>query len=173
VLLALAGTGCADRASQTGQTAPSATPGTAIGYCLEYGTQASPSPSPSPCITTSETQRYAENHAYRRRLPITAAQTAQAAPHAAALLTALTKLAASGTADEAALRSAVVKALGLQANGAEIKGDMSEAPLRYVTVGGGEGRVCVTGAIDGTGKATTEVAGRTLEGTCLEGDGGH
>jgi hypothetical protein len=30
----------------------------------------------------------------------------------------------------------VVKALGLQANGAEIKEDMSEAPLRDVTAGG-------------------------------------
>jgi hypothetical protein len=129
--------------------------------------------SPSPCITTSETQRYAENHAYRQRVPITATQTAQAAPRAAALLTALTKLSASRTADEAALRSAVVKALGLTANGAEIKGTEAGAPLRYVEVGGGAGRVCVNGAIDGQGKAATEVVGRTLEGTCLEGDGGH
>jgi hypothetical protein len=181
LLLALAGTGCAERASQTVQTASSASSGTAspsssrqsIGYCLEYGTGGSPSPSPSPCITTSETQRYAENHAYRQRVPITATQTAQAAPRAAALLTALTKLSASRTADEAALRSAVVKALGLTANGAEIKGTEAGAPLRYVEVGGGAGRVCVNGAIDGQGKATTEVVGRTLEGTCLEGDGGH
>lgn len=46
-------------------------------------------------------------------------------------------------------------------------------PLHDMLVGGGEGRVCVNGTVDSSGHATAEVVGRTVEGTCLPGRGGH
>ncbi|MFI6494145.1 hypothetical protein [Streptomyces sp. NPDC050564] len=47
------------------------------------------------------------------------------------------------------------------------------APLRDVLVGGGEGRACVNGTVDSGGRADAEVIGRTADGTCLPGPGGH
>lgn len=122
-------------------------------------------------MTLDWNQRVAENHAYRSALPITEEQKRQGAPKAAALAATLTELAASGTSQEA-LRAAAARALVLTSTQIEVQGDDFD-PLRNVLVGGGEGRVCVNGAVDGTGKAHAEVVGRTADGSCLPGPGGH
>ncbi|MDR6974060.1 hypothetical protein J2X68_000738 [Streptomyces sp. 3330] len=168
-LLALTA-GCADpsrdpRAADSAAASPSAT---AKGFC--------PPPedtlaSPSPCISYGWDQRVAENHAYREAQPITAGQRQEARPRATALAAALQRLAAKGTTLDG-LRTAAAEALGLEARQIEVQGDFL-APLHDVLVGGGEGRVCVNGAVDVEGHATAEVVGRTVEGTCLPGLGGH
>ncbi|MFF7677516.1 precorrin-3B C(17)-methyltransferase [Actinacidiphila glaucinigra] len=165
VLLAVALAGCAD---------PAAAPGAGgrdragKGFCPP---PEAPQAEPSPCITFDWNQRVAENHAFRSPLPITEEQRRQAAPKAEALAAALTELAASGTSQDA-LRAAAARALSLTPDQIELRGARFD-PLRDVLVGGGEGRVCVNGSVDGTGKADAEVVGRTADGTCLPGLGGH
>ncbi|WP_406174868.1 hypothetical protein [Streptomyces sp. NBC_00996] len=88
-----------------------------------------------------------------------------------ALAAALRKLAATGTT-ESAPRAAAAEALGMSAGRIEMQGTRF-APLRDVLVGGGEDRVCVNGTVDSTGRADAEVIGRTADGTCLPGLGGH
>ncbi|MER5603204.1 precorrin-3B C(17)-methyltransferase [Streptomyces sp. NPDC002265] len=166
VLIAVAAASCADPSAdpRAGETASAA----AEGYCPlpeEDG------PTPTPCITFDWNQRVAENHAYRSPMPITSLQKQQGAPRAEALTRALRKLAAKGTT-EAALRDAAAGALGLRPAQIEIQGFRFD-PLRDVLVGGGQGRVCVNGTIDATGRASAEVVGRTADGTCLPGLGGH
>ncbi|KRD11936.1 MULTISPECIES: hypothetical protein [unclassified Streptomyces] len=126
---------------------------------------------PSPCISADWDKRVAENHAYRQQQPITAEQEREARPRATALATVLQSLAASGTTADA-LRTAAATALGLKPDEIEIQGEVLK-PLHDVLVGGGEGRVCVNGTVDGSGHATAEVVGRTLDGACLPGQGGH
>ncbi|MDJ0342415.1 hypothetical protein QMK19_22035 [Streptomyces sp. H10-C2] len=75
--------------------------------------------------------------------------------------------------DASAVREAAGHALGVPAAQIEIKAAGYDKPLKNVQVGGGGGKVCVNGTVDTDGAVTTEVAGRTLEGTCLPGDGGH
>ncbi|MFE1963360.1 precorrin-3B C(17)-methyltransferase [Streptomyces sp. NPDC059479] len=166
VLLAVLAAGCADPAADPRGAGPrGAEP---KGYCpLPEEQQATP----SPCITFDWNQRLAENHAYRSPMPITTEQKQQAAPRAKALAAALRKLAGTGTT-EAGLRAAAGDALGLRPEETEIQGHRFD-PLRDVLVGGGEGRVCVNGRIDSTGQAEAEVVGRTADGTCLPGLGGH
>ncbi|MFD9003640.1 precorrin-3B C(17)-methyltransferase [Streptomyces sp. NPDC059582] len=167
LLIAVAAAGCADpsadpRAGGRGASAE------AKGYCPlpeEDG------PTPSPCITFDWNQRVAENHAYRSPMPITARQKEQAAPRAERLAAALGKLAATGTTQDA-LRAAAAEALGLRPDEIEVQGFRFD-PLRDMLVGGGEGRVCVNGTVDSTGRATAEVVGRTADGSCLPGLGGH
>lgn len=171
VLIAVGATGCADpsadpRANGPGASASSST--AAKGYCPlpeEKG------PTPTPCITFDWNQRVAENHAYRSPMPITTQQKAQAAPRAERLASALKKLAATGTTKEG-LRTAAADALGMRSEEIEVQGDKFD-PLRDMLVGGGEGRVCVNGTVDSAGQATAEVIGRTADGTCLPGLGGH
>ncbi|MDX3314349.1 precorrin-3B C(17)-methyltransferase [Streptomyces sp. ME08-AFT2] len=126
---------------------------------------------PSPCISADWDQRVAENHAYRQEQPITAEQKREARPRATALAAVLQRLADSGTTADA-LRTAAATAIGLAPDGIEIQGEVLK-PLHNVLVGGGEGRVCVNGAVDDRGHATAEVVGRTLDGACLPGRGGH
>ncbi|MER5200129.1 precorrin-3B C(17)-methyltransferase [Streptomyces sp. NPDC002755] len=127
--------------------------------------------SPSPCISYGWDQRVAENHAYREAQPITAEQEREARPRATALAAALQELAAKGTTADG-LRTAAAEALGLETRQIEVQGNFL-APLRDLLVGGGEGRVCVNGSVDADGHASAEVVGRTVEGTCLPGLGGH
>ncbi|MEU2288676.1 precorrin-3B C(17)-methyltransferase [Streptomyces sp. NPDC013178] len=170
VLLVALAAGCArpaddPRAGGPGSAASSAA---AKGYCpLPEERRATP----SPCITFDWNQRVAENHAYREPMPITAEQRAEAEPRARALAAALRKLVDSGTT-EAGLRAAAASALGLPPEQIETRGDRF-APLRDALVGGGEGRVCVNGTVDSTGEASAEVVGRTADGACLPGLGGH
>ncbi|WP_314220615.1 precorrin-3B C(17)-methyltransferase [Streptomyces zaehneri] len=162
--------GCADqpsdpRAAASAATSPS---GSAKGFC--------PPPedtlaSPSPCISYGWDQRVAENHAFREAQPITAGQRQAAQPRATALAAALRELADKGTTLDG-LRTAAAGALGLEPRQIEVRGDFL-VPLHDMLVGGGEGRVCVNGTVDSSGHATAEVVGRTVEGTCLPGPGGH
>lgn len=162
--------GCADPATDPRAAGSAASPpaASAKGFC--------PPPedtlaSPSPCISYGWDQRVAENHAYREAQPITAGQRQEAQPRATALAAALRELAAEGTTLDG-LRTAAAEALGLEARQIEVQGDFL-APLHDMRVGGGEGRVCVNGTVDSSGHATAEVVGRTVEGTCLPGLGGH
>ncbi|MFH0173507.1 precorrin-3B C(17)-methyltransferase [Streptomyces cacaoi] len=164
--------GCADPSSDPRAagpaTASTAASAEAKGFCPPpEDTRASP----SPCISYGWDQRVAENHAYRQAQPITAEQRQQAQPRATALAAALQELAAKGTTLDG-LRTAAAEALGLEAPQIEVQGDFL-VPLHDMLVGGGEGRVCVNGTVDSSGHATAEVVGRTVEGTCLPGLGGH
>ncbi|MFG2630720.1 precorrin-3B C(17)-methyltransferase [Streptomyces sp. NPDC048473] len=170
VLLAVMAAGCADPAADPRVGGPGMAKSSAEpkGYCpLPEERRATP----SPCITLDWNQRVAENHAYRSPLPITTEQKQQAAPRAKALAAALRKLEDTGTT-EAGLRAAAGDALGLRPEQIEIQGHRF-APLREVLVGGGEGRVCVNGTVDSIGQAEAEAVGRTADGTCLPGLGGH
>lgn len=169
LLLAVVLAGCGERAADPRAEDPEPTASAAAeGYCPPPEEQQS---TPSPCITLDWTERVEENHAYRRPVAITAEQKAAAAPRAEALAATLKKQVNSGTT-EGDLRAAIADALGLAPQEIEIQGDVSE-PLRNVAVGGGEGRVCVNGSVDSTGRADAEVVGRTADGTCIPGLGGH
>ncbi|MFI2378496.1 precorrin-3B C(17)-methyltransferase [Streptomyces sp. NPDC018964] len=164
VLLVAVTAGCADPAAgpRAGGTEPQ-------GYCPlpeERG------PTPSPCVTFDWNQRLAENHGYRERITITAEQKEAAAPRAKALATVLRKLTDAATAEEE-LRTAAADAVGVRPESIEIRTNGFGTPDHGVLVGGGEGRVCVNGTVDAAGHADVEVVGRTLEGTCLPGEGGH
>lgn len=170
VLLAVTVAGCADPAADPrgGGPLPARSSASAKGYCPLPGERRA---TPSPCITFNWNQRVAENHAYRSPLPITPEQKTQAAPRAKALAAALGKLADTGTT-ESGLRAAAAEALGMPTARIEIQG-YRFAPLRDVLVGGGEGRVCVNGTVDSSGRADAKVIGRTADGACLPGLGGH
>jgi hypothetical protein len=127
-------------------------------------------PQPS-CIPFDWEKRVAENHAFQQQQPISDAQRAASRPKADALAAELTRLAGTRT-DETAVRRAVAKVLGLDLPRVEAQGTF-DGPLKNISVGGGTGVVCVNGAIDTTGKATAEVDGRTNDGSCLPGPGGH
>ncbi|RDG34476.1 precorrin-3B C(17)-methyltransferase [Streptomyces corynorhini] len=195
VLLVLTGavSGCAARADDPRSAAPAVTSGgsgtphasgspggEARAFCPEdagAGSGADPSPAaaPSPCITYSWEQRVAENHAYRDERPLTDAQRAEARPKAEALAAALKKL-DGGSVTEDRLRAAVAGALGLPPLEIEFKETRANggSPKQFtVGAGAGERGVCVKGTLDTAGEVGTEVSGRTMDGTCLPGEGGH
>ncbi|OKK13923.1 precorrin-3B C(17)-methyltransferase [Streptomyces sp. CB02400] len=160
VLLVAVTAGCADTAARSSEPQ---------GHCPlpeERG------PTPSPCVTFDWNQRLAENHAYRERTTITAEQKEAAAPRAEALAAALEEHADAGTTDDG-LRAAAAGAVGVPPEGIEIRERGFGVPDRGVLVGGGEGRVCVNGTVDAADRVEVEVVGRTVEGTCLPGEGGH
>ncbi|WP_326699915.1 hypothetical protein OG909_23045 [Streptomyces sp. NBC_01754] len=76
---------------------------------------------------------------------------------------------ATGTTEDG-VRTAAAEAIHVAPERVELRGDDFIA-LRNPRVGGGEGRVCVNGAVDGTGHAKAEVLGRTADGSCLPGLG--
>jgi hypothetical protein len=127
-------------------------------------------PKPSPCISQDWNDRVRENHAYREEMPITAAQRAEAEPRARALAAALKRLAGTG-ATEDALREAAAEAIGVEPSTVEIRGEFGAS--EYVDLGGGHGKVCVLGHLHKGADPTAEVTGRTNDGTCLPGLGGH
>ena len=155
VLLAVVTAGCAN--AERPRAEPQA-------YCPLPEEQG---PTPSPCIPFDWNQRVAENHAYRDRISITAEQKGAAAPRAKALTAVL-----GGPADDG-LGAAVAEALGVRPEQVELRRQGYGVPAHGVLVGGGEGRVCVNGEVDGAGHVEVEIVGRTLEGTCLPGEGGH
>ncbi|MFF3317565.1 precorrin-3B C(17)-methyltransferase [Streptomyces sp. NPDC003035] len=115
--------------------------------------------------------KYAENHGYRREMELTPEQRAGAEDEAEALGATLRTFAGK-PATEAELRDAVAPVIGVQPNEVEIRGEFGK-PLKNVLVGGGHGKVCVNGRIGDLDGVTAEVAGRTMDGTCLPGLGGH
>jgi hypothetical protein len=115
--------------------------------------------------------RYAENHGYRREMELTPEQRAGAEDEAEAL-GAVLRTFAGKSATEAELRAAVAPVIGVQPNEVEVRGVFGR-PLKNVLVGGGHGKVCVNGRIGDLDGVTAEVAGRTMDGTCLPGLGGH
>ncbi|MFF5917689.1 precorrin-3B C(17)-methyltransferase [Streptomyces flavochromogenes] len=126
----------------------------------------------TPCISQDPAQKYAENHGYRRQMEITEEQRAGARDRAEALAKALWRI-KDEPAGESEIRAAAAAALGLAPHELEYReGARGERP-QNIDVGGGEGKVCVNGRIDDQGQATAEVAGRTMDGTCLPGLGGH
>lgn len=156
VLLVVVTAGCANTADR-----PRAEP---QGYCPLPEEQG---PTPSPCITFDWNQRVAENHGYRKRISITAEQKETAAPRAKELTAVL------GGPVDGGLRAAAAEAIGVRPDRIELRTRGFGVPDHGVLVGGGEGRVCVNGTADAAGHVEVEVVGRTLEGTCLPGEGGH
>ncbi|WP_329117760.1 precorrin-3B C(17)-methyltransferase [Streptomyces sp. NBC_01353] len=115
--------------------------------------------------------KYAENHGYRREMELTPEERAGAEGTAETLAAELRTFAGKRvTQDE--LQVAVARVIGVQENEVEVRGEFDKV-LKNVLVGGGHGKVCVNGRIDGSGGAGAEVAGRTMDGTCLPGLGGH
>ncbi|MFE4053411.1 precorrin-3B C(17)-methyltransferase [Streptomyces sp. YIM B13518] len=160
VLLVAVTAGCAD--GKTSSSEPQ-------GYCPlpeERG------PAPSPCITFDWNRRPAENHAYRERVTLTADQQEAAAPRAKAPATALRKP-ADAEPTEDGLRAAAADAVGVRPERIEIRTRGFGVPDHGVLVGGGEDRVCLNGTVDAAGRVDVEVVGRTLDGMCLPGEGGH
>ncbi|WP_329279030.1 precorrin-3B C(17)-methyltransferase [Streptomyces sp. NBC_00691] len=128
----------------------------------------------TPCISQDPAQKYAENHGYRRQTAITEEQRAGARGRAEDLAEALRGL-TGRPVGASEVRAAAAVALGLEPGDIEYRAgaDGKGKGLQNIDVGGGEGRVCVNGRIDDQGRVTAEVAGRTLDGTCLPGLGGH
>ncbi|MFF4168719.1 precorrin-3B C(17)-methyltransferase [Streptomyces sp. NPDC001744] len=174
LLLAVLLGGCADPADDprvSGGPRASGTPGGGgMRYCP--GPEEPPLPTPVPCVSQDPAQKYAENHAYRREQELTAEERAGAREKADALGRALKGLVGK-PGGEADVRAAAAAALGLAPGDLEYRQGASGKVLRNVLVGGGRGKVCVNGGIGDTGDVTAEVAGRTMDGTCLPGLGGH
>ncbi|MFB6836726.1 precorrin-3B C(17)-methyltransferase [Streptomyces sp. NPDC056361] len=154
-------------------------------------------PPGTPCISQDPNDRYRENHAFQQEMEITDEQRAGAQGKAEALAKALRALSGGRPegkpegepkemptgeptgepigeptgegAGEAEVRAAAAAALGLAPDRIEYRAEARPGLL----VGGGHGKVCVIGRIDRRGVATAEVTGRTLDGTCIPGLGGH
>jgi hypothetical protein len=128
----------------------------------------------TPCISQDPSQKYAENHGYRRPMELTPQERAGAQGAAERLGRTLRGLAAK-PAGEDEIRAAAAAALGLSPDDIEYRaGAPGPGGLpRSIVLGGGTGKVCVNGLIGTSGTATAEVAGRTMDGTCLPGLGGH
>lgn len=169
LLLVLAVGGCADPADDP-RTAGAAT---ASGPSCPAPEDARPA-DPGPCNSydpEDPADKYAENHGYRREMGLTTQERAGAQGTAEALAAELRKFAGK-PATQTELQAAVAAVIGLRENEVEVRGEFGGA-LEDVLVGGGHGKVCVNGHIGGAGRATAEVAGRTMDGTCLPGLGGH
>ncbi|MGC0373723.1 precorrin-3B C(17)-methyltransferase [Streptomyces sp. SAI-229] len=161
VLLLTVTAGCADTAARSPEPQ---------GHCPLPEEQG---PTPSPCVTFDWNRRLAENHGYRERISITAEQKKTAAPRAKALAAALEEHADAGTTDDG-LRAAAAGAVGVPPEGIEIREQGFGVPDHGVLVGGGSAnRVCLIGTVDAADRVEVEVVGRTVEGTCLPGEGGH
>ncbi|MER8184778.1 hypothetical protein [Kitasatospora sp. NPDC094015] len=155
------GLGSSPRPVPTGTAAPTGTPsptaaGSPVGFCppLEAG------PAPTPCITYSEAQRYAENHAYQHEMPLSASARADAQPRVQALEAALQQL-AGAPLDEESLRRATAGATGARPETVHVE----------LTPGGNSAKVVVEaggGYVRGTvagGRAT--VTGFIADGGCV------
>lgn len=125
-------------------------------------------PPGTPCISQDPNLKYQENHGYRREQEITAEQRAGAQGKAEALAEALKGLAGKPVG-EAEIVAAAATALGLEPGRIEYR----QLRRPEALVGGGSGKVCVIGTMGREGHAAAEVTGRTLDGTCLPGLGGH
>ncbi|GAA3919769.1 hypothetical protein GCM10022244_31090 [Streptomyces gulbargensis] len=163
--------GCADPTDDP-RTSPAASAPQNIRYCP--APMEPPLAPGTPCISQDPDQKYAENHGYRRQAELTPQERAGAQGAAERLGRTLRGLAAK-PAGEDEIRAAAAAALGLSPQDVEYRaGAPGPGGLpRDIALGGGTGKVCVNGLIGADGTATAEVAGRTLDGTCLPGLGGH
>ncbi|MFG3037840.1 precorrin-3B C(17)-methyltransferase [Streptomyces sp. NPDC048330] len=168
LLLALAplAAGCADPADDPRATASRE----AMRFCPSP--EEPPLPPGTPCIPQDPARKYAENHAYRQEQKIGDAERAAAQGKARALAEALRDLAGKPVG-RAEVQAAAGAALGLAPGSVEYREGRRGKPLTNIEVGGGPAKVCVNGRVDEQGTATAEVTGRTLDGTCLPGLGGH
>ncbi|MFE0649313.1 precorrin-3B C(17)-methyltransferase [Streptomyces sp. NPDC059534] len=126
----------------------------------------------TPCISQDPAQKYAENHAFQKEMEIGEEERAAAQGKAEALAKALRGLAGKPVG-QAEVQAAAGAALGLEPDRIEYREGARGAALTSVDVGGGRTKVCVKGNIDEQGTVTAEVSGRTMDGTCLPGLGGH
>ncbi|MEU9130865.1 precorrin-3B C(17)-methyltransferase [Kitasatospora sp. NPDC048540] len=119
-------------------------------------------PAPSPCISYSEEQRYADNHAYKQEMPLSESARADNQPRVQALQAALTKL-AGGPLDEDGLRRATAEATGTEPATVHVElwRDRSYA---QVVVEAGSG--CLKGTIN-EGRVTAETTGFIADGGCV------
>ncbi|MFJ1707274.1 precorrin-3B C(17)-methyltransferase [Kitasatospora sp. NPDC088346] len=164
VLLLVLATGCgstaADRQTGTGngQSPPPTGSPVAVAFCppSEAG------PAPTPCIPAGEAQRYAENHAHRQEMPLSASAAAENGRRAEALVAALRRLAAAALTEDG-LRDATAAATGVEpaAVHVEMGGDDRSARV-VVEVGGG----CVTGDVH-NGEADAGSTGALADGGCV------
>lgn len=163
--------GCADPADDP-RTSPAAPAPGSTPYCP--APMEPPLAPGTPCISQDPNQKYAENHGYRRQMELTPQERAGARGAAERLGRTLSGLAVK-PAGENEIRAAAAAALGLSPDAIEYRaGAPGPGGLpRNIALGGGTGKVCVNGLIGDSGTATAEVAGRTLDGTCLPGLGGH
>ncbi|WP_031007955.1 hypothetical protein [Streptomyces sp. NRRL F-5727] len=179
VLLAALVTGCAEpSADPRAGAAPSAAGPSAASPSGE-GMRFCPSPSEpqlppgTSCVPQDPASKYRENHAYRQEMELTEAERAGARGKAERLGAVLREL-ATGDPGETEVRAAVAAALGLEPNDIEYRAGAQRGPtIRNLAVAGGTGKVCVQGGISDSGTVTAEVSGRTMDGTCLPGLGGH
>ncbi|MFC7928011.1 precorrin-3B C(17)-methyltransferase [Streptomyces cinereoruber] len=169
VLASVLVAGCADP-SDDPRASASGTPSGGMRYCPSP--QEPPIDPSVPCISQDPAQKYAENHAYRQEMEIGEEERAGAQGKADALAEALKGLVGKPVG-EVEVRAAAAAALGLEPADVEYRAGTPGKVLKDVVVGGGRGKVCVNGNIDSQGNATAEVAGRTMDGTCLPGLGGH
>lgn len=163
--------GCADPADDP-RTSPAAPAPGSMPYCP--APMEPPLAPGTPCISQDPNQKYAENHGYRRQMELTPQERAGARGAAERLGRTLSSLAAKPVGENE-IRAAAAAALGLSPDAIEYRaGAPGPGGLpRNIALGGGTGKVCVNGLIGDSGTATAEVAGRTLDGTCLPGLGGH
>ncbi|WP_309054518.1 precorrin-3B C(17)-methyltransferase [Streptomyces sp.] len=163
--------GCADPADDP-RTSPAAPAPGSTPYCP--APMEPPLAPGTPCISQDPNQKYAENHGYRRQMELTPQERAGARGAAERLGRTLSGLAAKPVGENE-IRAAAAAALGLSPDAIEYRaGAPGPGGLpRNIALGGGTGKVCVNGLIGDSGTATAEVAGRTLDGTCLPGLGGH
>jgi hypothetical protein len=119
-------------------------------------------PAPSPCISYGDAQRYADNHAYAREMPLPDAVRSAAAPAVQALRTALQGL-VGAPLTEPVLRAAAAGAAGVRPEAVHVALDAAggRASVVVSTASG-----CLHGAV-AEGRATAEVTGFIADGGCV------
>jgi hypothetical protein len=127
----------------------------------------------SACVDQAEAAKYAENHAFRDRIEITAGDRERWRSPAAELKVALERLYAKDRKPASgAVAATAARALGVAPSEVAIKTSGYGVGVGETMVAAGEGRACVV-ATAGPKSVVVEVAGRTNEGGCLPSDGGH
>jgi hypothetical protein len=127
----------------------------------------------SACAKRSWEDRYEENHAFRDRIEITAAESEPWRRPAAELKGALERLYAKNKKPAPdAVTATAARALGVAPKEVAIKTSGYGVGVGETMIAVGEGRACVV-ATAGPRSVVVEVAGVTKEGGCLPSDGGH
>ncbi|WP_371495997.1 precorrin-3B C(17)-methyltransferase [Kitasatospora sp. NBC_00374] len=119
-------------------------------------------PAPSPCISYSEAQRYADNHAYRQEMPLSESARADNQPRVQALEAALRRLAGAPLTEDG-LRRATAEATGARPAAVHVE-LWSDGSYARVVVEAGSG--CVQGTVR-NGEVTAETTGPIADGGCV------
>ncbi|MGW8884960.1 hypothetical protein [Streptomyces sp. NPDC055749] len=131
----------------------------------------SPSPSPSRTGATEpanpEADRYAENHAFKRQMPLKPEAQCRGKAHADRITDALRETGGSGPSNEQAVR-AVLEDLGYPAEGTQVYGSGHALGFSLSVPGGVP---CVSGGVGPP--LNVEAHGPYMEGGCVEPRGGH